>query len=57
MLHLVAGREAQTSAAILDSRTLRSSPESGIRAGSDRAKRKRGSKLHLAVGMLSHLPA
>ena len=34
---------------ILDSRTLRSSPESGARAGYDGAKRKRGSKIHLAV--------
>lgn len=40
-----------------DSRTLRSTPESGPRAGYDGAKRKRGSKLHLAVDTLCHLLA
>ena len=57
MLRVAAGRKAQPSAAILDSRTLRSSPESGARAGYDGAKRKRGSKLHLAVDTLGHLLA
>jgi hypothetical protein len=51
------GRKVQPSAAILDSRTLRSSPESGARAGHDGAKRKRGSKLHLTVNTLGHLLA
>jgi transposase len=36
---------------------LRSSPESGARAGYDGAKRKKGSKLHMAVDMLGHLLA
>jgi transposase len=44
-------------AAILDSRTLRSSPESGHRSGYDGAKRKRGSKVHAAVDTLGHLLA
>lgn len=57
VLRLAAGRKPQPSAAILDSRTLRSSPESGTRAGYDGAKRKKGSKLHLAVDMLGHLLA
>ena len=57
VLRVAAGRKAQPSAAILDSRTLRSSPESGARAGYDGAKRKRGSKLHLAVDTLGHLLA
>jgi transposase len=57
LLRLAAGRAAEPSAAILDSRTLRSSPESGERAGYDGAKRKRGSKLHLAVDTLGHLLA
>ena len=57
LLRLAAGRAAKPSAAILDSRTLRSSPESGERAGYDGAKRKRGSKLHLAVDTLGHLLA
>ena len=51
------GRNEEPSAAILDSRTLRSSPESGERAGYDGAKRKRGSKLHLAVDTLGYLLA
>ncbi|MFC3126219.1 transposase, partial [Pseudoroseomonas globiformis] len=42
---------------ILDSRTLRSTPESGARAGYDGAKRKQGAKLHLAVEPLGHLLA
>ena len=57
VLRVAAGRTAEPSAAILDSRTLRSSPESGERAGYDGAKRKKGSKLHLAVDMLGHLLA
>ena len=57
VLRLAAGRKSQPSAAILDSRTLRSSPESGTRAGYDGAKRKKGSKLHLAVDTLGHLLA
>jgi len=54
VLRLAAGRSEEPSAAILDSRTLRSSPESGERAGYDGAKRKNGSKLHLAVDTMGH---
>ena len=43
--------------AILDSRTLQSTPESGARAGYDGAKRRKGSKVHLAVDTLGHLLA
>jgi transposase len=57
LLRLADGRTAQPSATILDSRTLQSSPESGHRAGDDGAKRKRGSKVHLAVDTLGHLLA
>jgi transposase len=57
LLRLADGRTAQPSATILDSRTLQSSPESGHRAGYDGAKRKRGSKVHLAVDTLGHLLA
>lgn len=57
ILRLAAGRPAQPSAAIIDSRTLRSTPESGPRAAYDGAKRKKGSKLHLAVDTLGHLLA
>jgi transposase len=57
LLRLAEGRNATPSAAILDSRTLQSTPESGTRAGYDGAKRKRGSKVHLAVDTLGHLLA
>jgi len=54
VLRLAAGRAEQPAAAILDSRTLRSSPESGPRAAYDGAKRTKGSKLHLVVDTLGH---
>lgn len=57
VLRMAAGRPAEPTAAIIDSRTLRSTPESGSRAGYDGAKRKRGSKLHMAVDTLGHLLA
>jgi transposase len=57
VLRLAHGRAAEPSAAILDSRTLQSTPERGTRAGYDGAKRKRGSKVHLAVDTLGHLLA
>lgn len=57
ILRLAEGRKPQPTAAILDSRTLQSSPESGARSGYDGAKRKKGSKVHLAVDTLGHLLA
>lgn len=57
VLRLAKGRKAQPSAAILDSRTLQSTPESGKRAGYDGHKRKKGSKTHIAVDTLGHLLA
>ncbi|MBA9071613.1 hypothetical protein FHR71_005399 [Methylobacterium sp. RAS18] len=57
MLRLASGRNAKPSAAIFDNRTLRSTPESGERAGYHGAKRKQGSKLHMAVDTLGHLLA
>ena len=57
MLRLGAGRGMNPSAVVLDSRTLRSTPESGGRAGYDGAKRTKGSKVHLAVDTLGHLLA
>ena len=57
VLRLAEGRAAEPSAAIFDSRTLRSTPESGGRAGYDGAKRQKGSKLHAAVDTLGHLLA
>src|SRR5260221_1896176 len=57
ILRLAWGRNEEPSAAIFDSRTLQSSPESGKRAGYDGAKRRKGSKVHLAVDTLGHLLA
>ncbi len=57
VLRLVQGRNEEPSAAIFDSRTLQSSPESGHRAGYDGAKRRKGSQVHLAVDTLGHLLA
>ncbi len=54
VLRVAAGRTAEPGAAIIDSRTLRSTPESGGRAGCDGAKRKKGSKIHMAVDTLGH---
>ena len=57
LLRVAAGRNSQPSAAVLDSRTLQSLPESGARAGYDGAKRRKGSKVHAAVDTLGHLLA
>jgi transposase len=57
LLRTRAGREAASSAMILDSRTLQSTPESGGRAGYDGAKKRQGSKVHAAVDTLGHLLA
>jgi len=57
ILRALGGRGEEPSAAILDSRTLQSTPESGKRAGYDGAKRRKGSKTHMAVDTLGHLLA
>lgn len=57
VLRIAAGRKDQPTAAIFDSRTLQSTPESGARAGYDGAKRRKGNKVHLAVDTLGHLLA
>jgi len=57
LLRVQAGRAAQPTAMILDSRTLQSTPESGGRAGDDGAKRRKGAKVHAAVDTLGHLLA
>src|SRR5690349_15238523 len=57
VLRLAAGRNEQPSAAIFDSRTLQSTPESGHRARYDGAKRRKGSKVHAAVDTLGNLLA
>ena len=57
LLRLLQERNPRPTAAILDGRTLQSSPESGARAGYDGYKRKKGSKVHVAVDTLGHLLA
>ena len=57
LLRVAGEREPEPSAAILDARTLRSTPESGARGGYDGHKRKKGSKVHAAVDTLGHLLA
>jgi len=57
ILRLVQERHSDPSAVILDSRTLQSTPESGARAGFDGHKKRKGSKVHMAVDTLGHLLA
>lgn len=52
-----AGHKGRPTAGCIDSRTLQSTPESGGRAVYDGAKRRRGSKVHVAVDTLGHLLA
>ena len=53
-LRVVEGRPAEPSAAILESRTLPSTPARGARAGPDGTKRKKGSNVPRAVDTLGH---
>lgn len=55
VLRLTQEREADPSAVVMDGRTLQSTPESGARAGYDGYKRKKGSKVHVAVDTLGNL--
>jgi transposase len=57
VLRMAHDRAEQPSAIIMDSRTLQSTPESGERAGFDGHKKRKGSKVHLAVDTLGHLLA
>ena len=56
-LRLFHEKKATPSAAIYDSRTLSSTPESGARAGFNGHKKTNGSKVHIAVDTLGHLLA
>lgn len=49
------GRPSTPTAVVLDGRTLQSTPESGHRAGYDGAKKRKGSKAHIAVDTLGQL--
>ena len=57
LVRLKEGKNARPTAAILDGRVLRSTPESGHRAGYNGHKRTKGSKVHLAVDTLGLLLA
>jgi transposase len=57
VLRIAEGRQEMPTAAIFDSRTMQSTPESGGRASYDGAKRRKGNKVHLAVDTLGHLLA
>jgi len=57
VLRALDGRHEEPTAAVFDSRTLQSTPESGWRGGYDGAKRLKGSKAHMAVDTLGHLLA
>lgn len=57
VLRWAEGRADDPTAAIFDSRTVQSTPESGARGGYDGYKRRKGSKVHAAVDTLGHLLA
>jgi transposase len=57
MLRWTQDREDTPTAAIFDSATRQSTPESGHRAGYDGYKRRNGSKIHLAVDTLGDVMA
>lgn len=51
------GRKADSNAMILDICTVQSTPESGGQASFDGHKKRKGSKVHIAVNTLGHLLA
>ena len=57
LVRLAKGKKEQPSAAIFYGRTVRSTPESGERAGYDGYKRKKRSEIHIAVDTLGLLLA
>lgn len=57
LIRMAQGKSASPSAVLIDGRTMRSTPESGGRAGYDGYKRTKGSKVHAAVDTLGHLLA
>ena len=57
VIRLAAGKEPEPTAAIFDGRTIQSTPESGGRAGYDGYKRRKGSKVPMAVDTLGNLLA
>ena len=57
LLRVAANRGKQPTAVIYDAQTLQGTIESGNRAGYDGHKKKKGSKVHIAVDTLGHLLA
>lgn len=57
LVRVASGREPAPTACVIDGRTLRSTPESGARAGYDGHKRTRGSRVSAAVDTLGLLLA
>ncbi|MBO2009612.1 transposase [Hymenobacter negativus] len=57
LLRTAQGRPAEPLAVLLDNCPLQSTPESGHRTGYDGAKRRKGSKVHIAVDTPGHLLA
>jgi transposase len=57
LIREIEGRMPQPRAAILDSRTLQSTPERGGRAGDDGHQRRNGAQVHLAVDTLGQVLA
>lgn len=53
IIRVAQARQGQPSAVVIDGRTLQSSCESGPGAGYDGYKRKRGSKVYMAVDTLT----
>lgn len=57
LVRVAKGKDENPTAVIFDGRTVQSTPESGGRAGYDGYKRKKGSKIHIAVDTLGLLLA
>lgn len=57
LIRLGEGKSVEPTAAIFDSRTLLGTPESGERGGYDGGKKRKGSKIHLAVDTLGEFLA
>ena len=57
VLRFAAGKQPEPPAVSFDGRTMQSTPESGARAGYDGYKRRKGSKVHMAVETMGHLLA
>ena len=55
VLRVALGKQKMPSAVILDSQTVKSTPESGHRAGYDAGKKVKGTKVHIAVDTLGNL--